>query len=143
MPDPERDDRFDHLETSAVHEIDVPLWKGKPPLTLNQRLHWQEKARRTKHVRDSVGWQAMAMRLGHHQHITVQLHYNTGDRRRRDADNLTATQKPCFDGLVDAKVIPDDTPEHLTWWSPAIHNGTGKRRLWLSIHIQNELRRTR
>lgn len=117
-------------------EIDVPLWKGKPPLTLNQRLHWRQKAERTRTVRAAVAWAAKAANIGYMLgHISVQLHYATGDMRRRDADNLTATQKPCLDGLVDAKVIPDDTPEHLTWWAPAIHNGPGKRRLWITVHI--------
>lgn len=120
------------------HEIDLPLHKGKPPLSLNQRLHWSEKGRRTKTLREAVGWAAKAANIGQHQHISAQLHYSTGDSRRRDADNLTATQKPCFDGLVDAKVIPDDTPDHLTWWAPAIHPGPGPRRLWLTVHITEE-----
>lgn len=119
----------------TTHEIDLPLHKGKPPLTLNQRLHWREKAKRTALLRSAVNLTARSMKLGQHQHVAVQLHYATGDMRRRDADNLTATQKPCFDGLVDAKIIPDDTPEHLTWWAPAIHNGPGPRRLWITIHI--------
>ena len=123
----------------AEYEIDVPMWKGKPPLTLNQRLHWSEKARRTKTVRQAVGWAAKAAKIGYMlDHISVQLHFATGDERRRDADNLTATQKPCFDGLVDAHVIPDDTPRHLTWWAPEIVNGPGKRRLWITIHTHEE-----
>lgn len=120
--------------TDAV-EIDVPLWKGKPPLTLNQRLHWSEKARRTKKIRDTVGWQAQAMRLGTATHVSVQLHYNTGDRRRRDSDNLVATLKPCVDGLVDAGLVPDDDPAHVTTIMPEIHNGLGPRRLWITIRI--------
>lgn len=30
------------------------------------------------------------------------------------------TLKPVIDGLVDAKVIPDDTPDHVSWDPPAI-----------------------
>ena len=37
------------------------------------------------------------------------------DRLRRDQDNLVPTLKPCIDGLVDAGVIPDDTPEYVSW----------------------------
>lgn len=122
----------------TTHEIDLPLHKGKPPLTLNQRLHWSEKARRTRMIRETVGWQAQAMRLGHAPHISVQLHYTTGDRRRRDSDNLVPTMKPAVDGLVDAGVVPDDDPAHVTTIMPAIYNGTGKRRLWITIHITEE-----
>jgi crossover junction endodeoxyribonuclease RusA len=120
------------------HEIDLPLWKGKPPLTLNQRLHHQEKARRTKRIRESVGWQAMAMRLGHARHISVQLHYKTGDRRRRDSDNLVPSMKPAVDALVDAGLVPDDDPLHVTTIMPAIYNGAGPRRLWITVHITEE-----
>lgn len=117
-------------------EIDLPLIAGKPPLTLNQRLHWREKARRTRLVRDTVWARAKEAKLGRHDHITVRLHYAPGDTRRRDQDNLVATLKPCLDGLVDAKVIPDDTPLHVTWYSPEIHPGSGERRMWLEVTLR-------
>ncbi|WP_162786781.1 hypothetical protein [Janibacter anophelis] len=37
--------------------------------------------------------------------------YEPPDRRRRDEDNLFATLKPLADGLVDAGVVADDTPD--------------------------------
>ena len=118
----------------AEFEIDVPLWKGKPPLTLNQRLHWRDKAKRTLVTRDAVTWAVKALRLPTQPHISVQLHYATGDQRRRDQDNLVPTLKVCLDGCVRAGLLVDDTPEHVTWWAPEIHNGPGKRRLWITIH---------
>lgn len=122
------------------HEIDLPLHKGKPPLTLNQRIHWAEKNRHTRCIRESVGWQAktLALNLGVREHITVSCHYATGDRRRRDTDNLVPSFKPAIDGLVDAGLIVDDDPQHVTLVMPTIHNGTGKRRLWITIHITEE-----
>jgi crossover junction endodeoxyribonuclease RusA len=119
----------------TTHEIDLPLHKGKPPLTLNQRLHWSEKARRTKTLREAAAWSAKALKLGRLEHVTVQLHYAPGDMRRRDSDNLSATLKPAVDGLVDAGLVEDDDPLHVTTVMPAIHTGPGKRRLWLTIHI--------
>ncbi|MFB9926029.1 hypothetical protein ACFORO_12380 [Amycolatopsis halotolerans] len=120
-------------------EIDVPLHKGKPPLTHNLRLHRQEEARRAKKIRESVGWKAKAMLLGHHRHITVQLHYLPGDNKRRDAPNLTATSKPAIDGLVDAGLVRDDNDDYVTEIMPIIHRGQGQpRRLWLAITITEE-----
>ena len=85
----------------------------KPPLSLNDRMHWRKKAGITKKVRAGVFLDAESIPvLGW---ATVELHYVPRDRRRRDRDNLVATLKPCMDGLVDAGVIPDDTPEYLTW----------------------------
>lgn len=119
-------------------EIELPLVQGKVPLTLNQRLHWREKARRNALVRDCVMVRAKAAKLGHHHHVTVRLHFAPGDARRRDQDNLVATLKPSLDGLVLANVIPDDTPDHVTWYSPMIHPGAGKRRLWLEVTVTVE-----
>ena len=119
----------------TTHEIELPLHKGKPPLTLNQRLHWYEKARRTSLIRNAAAWSAKALNLGTCEHISVTLHYATGDERRRDADNLVATMKPAVDGLVDARIVIDDDPTHVTTIMPTIHNGPGKRRLWITIHI--------
>jgi hypothetical protein len=31
------------IEPRTATEIDLPLIRGKVPLTLNQRLHWREK----------------------------------------------------------------------------------------------------
>ena len=121
------------------HEIDLPLHKGKPPLTLNQRLHWSEKARRTKMIRQVVAWRAAALKLGLCEHISVSMHYAPGDNRwRREGDNLVASMKPAVDALVDAGIVVDDDPRHVTTIMPAIHPGPGRRRLWLSIHITEE-----
>lgn len=119
-------------------EIDLPLVHGKVPLTLNQRLHWREQRRRSAIIRSTVNLTTRNLHLGEHHHVTVRLHFATGDNRRRDQDNLVATLKPAIDGLVDAGLIPDDTPDHITWWSPEIHNGHGARRLWLEIRLDRE-----
>jgi crossover junction endodeoxyribonuclease RusA len=117
-------------------ELDIPLHRGRPPLTANQRLHWAEKGRRTRTIREAVAWRARQAKVPAAQHVTAQLHYTTGDNRSRDTDNLVATQKPAVDALVSAGVIPDDNPQHLTWWAPAIHNGPGKRRLWITVEVR-------
>lgn len=119
-------------------EIDLPLVVHGKPLTLNQRHHHKAKARLVAEIRRAAGWATKALKLGHHDHVSVQLHYRPGDARRRDPENLVATQKPAIDGLVDAGLIDDDDPLHLTWWAPAIHPEPGKRRLWLAIHLPEE-----
>lgn len=64
---------------------------------------------------------------------TVRLHFHPGDRRRRDAVNLALVHKACVDGLVDAGVLEDDDPEHVTELMPAIWKGKGVRRWSLVI----------
>ena len=86
----------------------------KPPLSLNDRMHWRKKAGITRTIRAGVADDA-GRTVPACSAATVELHYVPRDKRRRDRDNLVATLKPCMDGLVDAGVIPDDTPEYLTW----------------------------
>ncbi|MGP9724803.1 hypothetical protein ACT3SZ_12395 [Corynebacterium sp. AOP40-9SA-29] len=115
----------------------MPLSYDKPPLTLNQRGHWAKTDQHRKALR---AWAKVSARkigvptgLGH---ITTRLHYQAPDRRRRDEDNLIATAKPLWDGLVDAGIVPDDTSAYMTKLMPKIHppspDGPG---LWLTITI--------
>jgi crossover junction endodeoxyribonuclease RusA len=120
-----------------VYEVEVPLRRGKPPLTANQRLHWAEKAKRTKEVRQAVGWGVKAAKIPPSKHIAVWLNYATGDQRRRDPSNLMPTQKAALDGVVDAGIVSDDDPRHVTEWMPVIHPGPGVRRLWLTVEIKS------
>lgn len=90
-----------------------------PPLTLNGRMHWATKARITREVRGYVAGMAI-YRKPNQQPIHVTLVYVPRDSRRRDRDNLVATLKPCIDGLVDAGIVPDDTPDFVSWEPPVI-----------------------
>jgi crossover junction endodeoxyribonuclease RusA len=91
----------------------------KPPLSLNDRTHWRVKA---KHTADIRAW----IREWAWHHVPacsvtdVTLHYVPRDARRRDADNLVPILKACCDGLVDAGVVPDDTPELMRKHMPVI-----------------------
>jgi crossover junction endodeoxyribonuclease RusA len=120
-----------------MFELDIPLHRGKPPLTANQRLHWAEKGRRTRIIRDAVAWRARQAKVPPAQHVTAQLHYQPCDARRRDPSNLYATSKPAIDALQDAGVVPDDDPRYVTEVNPRIHPPVlnQPRRLWLHIEV--------
>ncbi|MGP9619862.1 hypothetical protein [Corynebacterium sp. AOP34-BR1-29] len=115
----------------------MPLSYDKPPLTLNQRGHWAKTDAHRKALR---AWAKVAARrigvptgLGH---ITTRLHYRAPDRRRRDEDNLIATAKPLWDGLVDAGIVPDDTSAYMTKLMPKIWPPSPEGpALWLTITI--------
>lgn len=107
----------------ATWEFQLPLTK---PLSLNDRGHWSARARQIKEVRDASFLLAkhhkIPMGLGR---IKVTLTYHPRDARRRDSDNLVATLKPVVDGLVQARIIPDDTDEYLEPTMPRIGQPTG------------------
>lgn len=98
----------------------VRLPWATPPISLNDRGHWRAKAARVKHVRYQVAQLLTMHRIPAAERIHVTLHYVPRDRRRRDADNLVGTLKPCIDAMVDSQIVPDDSPEYVTWSQPVI-----------------------
>lgn len=108
-----------------------------PPLSLNDRhAHPAAAAADIARVRRDTGWVVKARRIGHHPHVTVEMRYQPRRRGRRDADNLVATLKAVCDGIVDAGVVDDDTPDQMTKLMPVIVNPTRSQprgRLWLII----------
>lgn len=118
----------------SVHTIQLP-W-DKPPLNANQRMHWTTRARHTKTIRGATYFLALDAKLPTGQsHVAVALHYQPRDNRRRDADNLVPTLKACCDGLVDAYLVADDTPDLMTKLMPVIHPAVKGEpaRMWLNI----------
>lgn len=93
-----------------------------PPLTLNQRLHFRKKAEVTKEVRDAAARLFAGVRM---RRPAVTLVWLVTSRHRRDSDNLVPTLKALCDGLVDAGVARDDTPEFMHKSMPVIHYARG------------------
>lgn len=83
-----------------------------PLVTDNDRLNRWVHASRIKAIRKEVWARARHQRIPNlDRHCHVQLILVPSTNRRRDAENLNATLKPAVDGLQDAGVITDDTPD--------------------------------
>lgn len=105
---------------------------ARPPLNANQRLHWAAKAKLTRQIRDTTA--LLARKMTPAKHITVQLVWVVTDKRRRDSDNTYPTFKAMCDGIVDAGVVTDDTPQYMTKLGPTIrHEPGGTARLELEV----------
>lgn len=112
----------------------------KPPLSANQRLHWAQRARVVKEVRTISKYLALSKKVGELNHIIVRLHYVPRDKRRRDPSNMMPTQKALLDGLVDAKVVPDDCPPYVIEWMPVVETPDGKNaRMYLEIIPEQDI----
>lgn len=100
--------------TSRLWRVRVPLAPSPSPwLSLNERAHWGRRKTLSQHYRKAV---YAACRM----HLVPQLDgayvmalVSFGSPRRRDAHNVMPTIKACVDGLVDARVIPDDSDKYL------------------------------
>lgn len=89
-----------------------------PLLTMNDRLHWRQRAAIVKAWRHAA---ALYAPNGTHYHplSTVSIIIDVPDRRRRDPHNWYPTLKACIDGLVDAGCWPDDTPDWVRTSEPS------------------------
>lgn len=90
------------------------------PLSLNVQQHHMVRAKKVKEVREAVQLLARSAKIPSCQKVRVTLIYQPRDSRRRDSLNLVPTLKACEDGLVDAKVVEDDTPFFLESCMPLI-----------------------
>lgn len=122
-------------EPIAVYDLEIPLVGGREPLNANDRFHWRDERDRKILVRESVLWRAKEAMIPQCAHVTVEVHYLPGDKRRRDASNLMPTQKAALDGAVRAGVVPDDSAQWVTERMPVIEEGDGPRRLWLRVEV--------
>jgi crossover junction endodeoxyribonuclease RusA len=84
----------------------------------NDRVHWRTKATRTRDVRMQAYLMGSLCRKPSMKDRKATMLYTItwakGKRRLNDADNLLAQLKPVTDGLKDAGLIHDDSPDWLT-----------------------------
>ena len=85
---------------SITLEIPDAVW-----LSANQRLHWAEKARRTRWVRATA--RAAALHLPKYSRVTITTWVGYPTSGRADPANCHPASKAAIDGLVDAGVLPD------------------------------------
>jgi len=102
--------------------IEIPYLPPKA-LSPNWRGHWAARARASKQCRRDAYLCALATQAeGKYQLLKSRFNkarlkvtiYIPDKRHIRDGDNALASVKPFIDGCVDAQIIPDDDPSHLT-----------------------------
>lgn len=94
-------------------------------LSMNSRGHWRKYAGPIRLWRTTAFFAARDARVKGRwptplEPSVVEVSLPVPDRRRRDPHNLFATVKPIVDGLVDAGLWPDDTPEWVTTMEPRL-----------------------
>ena len=124
--------------TATIHNLDLRL--TKPPLNLNDRMHWAQRAKITKDIRLRARIAAQVAKLPKGaESVKVRIVYRPRDKRRRDPSNLMLTQKPALDGLVDYGLIPDDSPEYVEEVMPTIAQPIKGQpgKVWLEVTIND------
>ena len=100
-----------------------------PLMNMNERLHWAEERRRAKAWRKAA--KTAAVDVGPQPPCWITVELPVRGRIRRDPANWTTTVKHIVDGLVDAGLWPDDTPEHVTTTEPLLTAGITQ----VAIHL--------
>lgn len=98
--------------TARTFEVRIT---GKRPTTMNdhRKMHHHVRARDDRFWRES-GWAlAKSAKVPQLQCIEVVVMPLLSDNRRQDVAACAPAAKAAIDGLVDARVIPDDTDVHL------------------------------
>jgi len=90
----------------------------KAPLSLNYRMHRMQAANITKDIRSNM--HAAARLIPDLGKCKVELIWWVNTKTRRDEENIVPVLKALCDGLVDAEVVEDDTPEYMVKMMPAI-----------------------
>lgn len=87
-------------------------------LSANDRMHWAEKARRTKVLRQlgQLAW--VDAKSPHYERANLTVTITWPDRRKRDAHNAMPTIKALIDGMTHPVgsprgVLPDDSDDYL------------------------------
>lgn len=91
-----------------VYTIDLPLpYRALSP---NARVHFMVKANAVKKYRRMAGLLALAAAPSRPRlkEATAQATFRFARPNRRDKDNLLASLKAAFDGLVDGQLLADD-----------------------------------
>lgn len=99
----------------------IEFQQPAPLMSMNDRPHWAARARQVKTWRTAACAAADASPHRLLPPALVELHLPVPDSRRRDPMNYAPTMKACVDGLVDAGVWPDDTPEFVRTLEPTLY----------------------
>jgi hypothetical protein len=142
----------------VLYRLHLPYTVPPEALRANSHPHWSARSRDSHQVRNDVVTLARAAglhRLTGVRHITVQLVWAPGDRRRGgDPGNLAPFQKALLDGLTPARVvarrvrgrltvvhhvgvglISDDSPAWATELMPVIIPPPD-RGMWFNVWVQ-------
>lgn len=109
-------------------------------VSANRRIHHHHRADVQRHWR-TIARDVAHQAYGHadegqtwHQRVRILITYRFPDRRRHDTGNLYSyVAKPIVDGLVDARVVPDDDDLHVQGPDPRRDFTRGPHRITITI----------
>lgn len=111
------------LQPSMTESLTLEAIAPDRLMSMNDREHWRTHAGRVKTWRfwaKIVGRSYSLPRLNRRGPSIVTVELPVMDSRRRDPHNYHPTIKAIIDGLVDAGLWPDDTPQWVSVAEPRL-----------------------
>lgn len=114
---------FPHVANSLIsphiYEDNMKIELGHlpdPELNPNRTMHYIKKWRAQSIAKQEA--YVLCLATGEvppepYSRVEIAITFVGKDKRKRDLDNLFASMKPYLDGIVQAKVIPDDSTEYV------------------------------
>ncbi|KKK53980.1 hypothetical protein LCGC14_3089340 [marine sediment metagenome] len=82
----------------------------------NARGHWRKRYAAVHKLREDTFMVAMSQQApAFTEKVLISITYVVATKRHRDGDNWLAMAKGMIDGLVDAKVLVDDSSEYVSF----------------------------
>ena len=100
--------------TTTGRTFTIALPAGLKLLSLNDRLHYGQRYRRSQDIKKAACVMALKAKVPRLERVSVVVEYQPRDRRERDADNISPSGKAALDGIVAAKVLADDSKTYVT-----------------------------
>ena len=116
-----------------------------PPAILspNARPNRYALAKAKRDYRERCGWAGIAARQRHGSALVPPVEamvvFFVPDKRRRDEDNLRASLKAAWDGLVDSGLLEDDSADKFTVLRSTIAVRKGERMVWIHLSSREGL----
>ena len=100
-------------DRSTGRTFTIPLPPGLKLLSLNDRLHYGARYRRSQDLKKAACVMALKARIPRLERVSIVVEYQPRDRRHRDPDNIAASAKALIDGLRAARVLAEDDSRHV------------------------------
>ena len=98
-----------------------------PPASLrgNSRAHWAKKYKDSRGWRESGYWHGVVELIEWRHVPKIRLTFLFRNKRKIDLDNLVSggAMKAWVDGLQDAEVVENDSPDHVIYGSHSFERG--------------------
>lgn len=116
-------------ENSRKIVITIPNYRAKSRNETNKK-HWTKYYQHRKEIAQLISVYAKDKQTISPAHVTIEAYY----KGKRAVDTSNCDDKCIIDGLMDAGILEDDTPEHNPIVTKMAFSETGEDKLVITVN---------